>query len=489
MTTLLSPSLGFLYLGIFGVAMVLITVFFGRRVGTKSVDGFLVADRQIPWWLGGTSVAASWTWAVALMISVQQAYQHGLAGIFWFTVPNIAAVLVFLWLGPKIRGHLPMGYSLPEWMHHRFSNIKITYLYLFVYFYYQVMAAAVQIYAGGALLSAATGIDVKLMMPLVLLIPLIYALISGLEASVVTDFIQLALMLSVGWITVVMVLEAAGGVMSFSGVLAEGSANPLALSVVLTAGIIQTIGLMSGSIGDQQFWQRCFGIRRGDLRKSFLFAASLFATIPIGLGLLGFAGASPELGITLVEDLDPSLVGFVIVKELLPPLMATLFLFVLLAGLTSTLDSALSASSSLYALVQRKPWRKEHDAHQVQRTEGSIGQSRAAMVGIGIVGLAIGYLVVFTPGFDLKYLWWFLNTIGAAVVVPTILSLYSKRLTARGVILGSGSGLIVGLPLFIYGSIEGNDYLLAATYVVIIGLSLLSCLALRSKPEITGNER
>lgn len=479
MTTLLSPTLGFLYLGIFGALMIAITFFFGRRVGTKSLDGFLVANRQIPWWLGGTSVAASWTWAVALMISVQQAYEHGFAGIFWFTVPNIAAVLVFMWLGPKIRGHLPAGYSLPEWMHHRFSSIQITYLYLFVYFYYQVMAAAVQIYAGGSLLATATGIDVKVMMPLVLLIPLVYALISGLEASVVTDFIQLALMLGVGWMTVAMVLEASGGAMSFSGVLASGSANPLVLSVVLTAGIIQTIGLMSGSIGDQQFWQRCFGIRKGDVRKSFLFAAVLFASIPIGLGLLGFTGASPSVGLELAEGFDRSLVGFVIVKDLLPAGIATLFLFVLLAGLTSTLDSALSASSSLYALVQAKPWRKAE-----KRREGTIGQSRGAMVGIGVLGLAIGYLVVLTPTFDLKYLWWFLNTIGASVVVPTVLSLYSKRLTARGVLLGSGSGLLVGLPMFVYGSMAGNDYILAATYVVIIGLSLLFCLALRSKEGV-----
>src|SRR5262245_33805101 len=146
---LLTAPIAALYLVLFGLTLLAITGFFGRRVGTKSVDGFLVANRQVPWWLGGPSIAAGWTWAIALMVSVQQAYEYGLAGIFWFTAPNVLAVLIYIWLGPRIRTKLPKGYSLPEWIHLHFNDVKVTYLYLVVYFYYQVMAVAVQIYAGG----------------------------------------------------------------------------------------------------------------------------------------------------------------------------------------------------------------------------------------------------------------------------------------------------------------------------------------------------
>ena len=38
---------------------------------------------------GGTSIAASWIWAPALFVSVQLAYEKGIAGIFWFTIPNV----------------------------------------------------------------------------------------------------------------------------------------------------------------------------------------------------------------------------------------------------------------------------------------------------------------------------------------------------------------------------------------------------------------
>jgi len=159
MTPLLSPISALLYLVPFGAVMLAATLLFGRRIGSSSIEGFLVANRNVGWFLGGTSIAASWTWAVALMVSVQIAYQQGLAGAFWFTVPNVLAVLLFVWLGPRIREKLPGGYSLPEWINFRLKHRGVAYIYLIVYFYYQVMAVTVQVYAGASLLGAATGLS------------------------------------------------------------------------------------------------------------------------------------------------------------------------------------------------------------------------------------------------------------------------------------------------------------------------------------------
>ena len=211
MTVLLSPIAAATHIAIFTALMVIATLVGNRGIGTRSLEGFLVVDRRVPWWLGGPSITASWTWAVALLISVQMAYQQGFAGFFWFTVPNVIAVLIFVWLGPRIRTVLPMGYSLPEWMYYRFKSKPVTYLYLFVYFYYQVMATVVQIYAGAHILSAATGISAATLMPTVLIATWTYALISGMEASVITDFLQTAMMIFFGWIIVAMAVSAAGG--------------------------------------------------------------------------------------------------------------------------------------------------------------------------------------------------------------------------------------------------------------------------------------
>lgn len=471
MENLVNPTTGFIYLGIFTIVMIAVTLFFGKKFGGKDVDGFLVAGRKVPWWIGGSSIAASWTWSIALMISVQLAYEKGLAGLFWFIVPNFIAVIIFIWLAPKIRKSFPEGYSLPEWMHHKYSNKSITSLYIGVYFYYQIMAAAMQIYAGANLLYVATGIPALTLMPILFLIVLSYTIISGLRASMVTDFIQLALMLILGIFTSYLVVKSIDGNLIFSGTIDGGSANPFTSDFLLSGGVIMTISLISASIGDQQFWQRSFAIKEKDLRKSFIFGAILFAAIPISLGLIGFSGASIYENLTIPENMDMSLIGFVIVKDLLPAGMATVFLFVLMAGLASTLDSAFSASSSLFRLVKQNPWSSNNNTVNFSLKDG-----RIAMVLIGLAGLLIGYLVELVPGFDLKYFWWSLNTLTSAIVIPTLLSLFWSKLKPKGIIWGSSLALLTGLPIFVYGSIIKNDYFLALAYVVIVLISALGCI-------------
>ena len=170
--------------------MVAITYFFARWKRYRSIQGFLVAERNVKWWLGATSIAASWIWAPALFVSVQAAYQQGLPGIFWFTFPNIIALLLYIWLAPKIRERMPYGYTLPQYIKYRLQSEKVHKVYLFPYFFYQLMAVTVQLFAGGSLVSFLTGIPFVNAMAIMAATVLVYAFISGLESSFVTDFIQ-----------------------------------------------------------------------------------------------------------------------------------------------------------------------------------------------------------------------------------------------------------------------------------------------------------
>ena len=469
-TSLLTPILAYQYLAVFALTLVVTTTVIAKRFGRATVDSFLVANREVPWWIAGPSIAAGWTWAVALMVSVQESYENGFAGIFWFTLPNVAAVLIYMWLGPRIRRTLPQGYSLPEWIHYRFDDRRATFLYIGVYFYYQIMACAVQVYAGGSLLEAATGISVFILMPTVLAITLFYCIFSGLRASLATDMLQLSTLLIIGTVIVALLVHASGGQLSFSGVTNVGGVNPFTPKIMFTAGIIQTVGLISGSLGDQPFWQRCFAVKQHEIKKSFVFGGLLFAAIPIGLSILGFTAAAPSVHLVLPSGYDRSLVGFAIVQHLLPHGVATLFVFLLLAALCSSLDSALVASSALYRLVKLQPWQAGSTRHF------SVNEGRAAMVMIGLVGLAIGIIAKITPGFSLQYLWWLLNTIGACVAVPTVLSLFWDRLSSSGILIGSSVGLALGLPLVVYSSVNGYNYLSAATYLGVVLVSTLSCL-------------
>ncbi len=469
----ISQTVGYWFLLIFGIAMVLVTYFFARWKRWHTKEGFLVAGRQVGWFIGGTSIAASWIWAPALFVSVQLAYQKGLAGIFWFTFPNIIALAIFAFLAPVIRKKMPEGYTLPQYIKYRLQSDKVHKVYLFPYFFYQIMAVTVQIFVGGSLIFLLTGIPLIVIMPILLIIALIYTYISGLEASIVTDFIQMAMIVVIGIIILPLTWSAAGGSSAISAGLGglAGIRNIFDPGIAFSLGIVTAIGLIAGAISDQQYWQRAFAIKKDNLVKAFIFGALLFGVVPIAMSTLGFLGANPVLGITLAEGVDVSMIGVQVVATLLPAWAVFLFIVMLLSGLTSTLDSGLSAASSLWVTDVVKP-KSDDDA---------IKSARKAMFGVAIVGLLIALAVTYIPQFGLFHLWWIFNTIAACVVVPTVLSLYWSKLDARGVLWGVLTAFIIGLPLFIYGNFINNEVMIVGASLFIILISTVFCLAMPRK--------
>jgi len=496
----LSQYTGYLSLLVYGIFMVLITYFFARWKKYKSIQGFLVAERNVSWWLGATSIAASWIWAPALFVSVQAAYQQGLPGIFWFTIPNIIALFLFIFLAPKIREKLPYGYTLPQWIKYRLESNKVHKMYLFPYFFYQLMAVTVQLFAGGNLVSFLTGIPLINAMVILAAIALTYSLISGLESSIVTDLVQFILIILGMVIVIPWTLSAVGGLSAVNAGLGGISGqfrNIFDPSVAFSFGIVTAIGLISGAISDQQYWQRAFAVKKKNLVASFVFGAIMFGIVPVVLSLLGFLAANQSLGIALPEGIDVSLIGVVAVGRLLPPIAMIIFVIMLLSALLSTLDSGLNATSSLYTIDVRKYTNKERAVLRKGETGASLTKEEEmlhkeldkkgvraaqwAMIGITILGFLVAVAAANIPGFGLKHLWWIFNTVAACVVVPTVLSLYWNRLDARGVFWGVLIAFVVGLPLFIYGNIINNPVWIVGSSLFIIAITIICCLAMPRK--------
>ncbi|MBW2967258.1 hypothetical protein KY362_02110 [Candidatus Woesearchaeota archaeon] len=469
----ITQTSGYLFLAVFGVSMILITYIFARWRRWNSKDGFLVAGRKVNWFLGGTSIAASWLWAPALFVSVQMAYQEGLAGIFWFTAPNILAIGLFAILGPRIRRMFPEGYTLPQFIRRRLGS-NIHKAYLVPYFYYQVMAVTVQIFAGGSLVSLLTGIHLIIVMPILAAIALAYTLISGLEASIITDFVQIGLIVLISALIIPLTLHGGSDMitgnlvgLSVSGTypsIMDYAKDIFDPGVAFSFGIITSIGLIAGAVSDQQYWQRTFAIKKRQLKKAFVFGALLFGLIPLTLSSLGFFAAAS--GITVPEGVDVSMIGVQTVATVLPGWAVFLFVVMLLAGLSSTLDSGLSAASSLWVT----------DVIEKKSQSETVRSARYAMFGITAFGLLLAICVNYIPGFGLMHLWWVMNTIAACVLVPTILSLYWRRLSAKGVFIGVLTAFIVGIPCFIYGNIINSTAITVASAVGIIMISTISCI-------------
>lgn len=445
-------------------AIVSLVVFIFSRGYRATKSHFLVANREVTRIPAAFSIAAAWVWAPALFIAAEKAYTQGWVGLFWFTVPNVACLIIFAFFAKRVRDMFPGGFTLSDFMRTRHSK-RVQRLYIFTLGTLAACSFAVQLLAGGKIIATLSGLPYPLVTVLLALIPIGYSLYSGLKASIISDFLQMAVILVVGGSIVYYAIDAGGG---FDTVVRglygkSGTFQNLfsgdGLSVLYTFGIPVTIGLLSGPFGDQSFWQRAFAVEKRSVRPSFIAAAFIFALVPLMLSLLGFLAAGAGLSIS-----NTSRVNMETVVQLLPGWVIVPFVYLLLAGLVSTLDSNLSAISSLAGHDLLSARRTCEDASERKTV---IRYSMTAMVALAVCGV----LIANVPGLTILYLFLFYGTLRASTLLPTIITILRKRrVSEAGMFYGILTSLVVGLPIFAYGNLH-------KIVPMIIGGSLCSVLA------------
>lgn len=435
---LFSPLTGLLILLAFGAASYLATVTAGKKFRSGTKQSFLVADRNVGWVPNGLSIAATWIWAPALFVAAEQGYKHGWVGVFWFTVPNVACLVIFAFFAHMMRRKYPQGFTLSGFMRDNYSP-RVQRVYLVMLTGLAIASFAVQLLAGGLVVATLTGINFLWVTVVLALIALSYSLKSGLHASIVTDYLQMGLIAVVGLVLAPWVVTQAGmdvtldGMAGFDGVYTSLTSGPGA-AVFWSFGLSTSIGLLSGPFGDQSFWQRAFASKQEDTRKAFIFGAAVFAIVPLTMSLLGFALAGSG------KDLngDTQLVNLHAIINWLPEWTVIPFMLFILSGLVSTLDSNLASIGSLAG-------------GDMVKSEGSkdvIRGARYAMLGLTAAGL----LLANVPGLTITALFIFYGTVRATTLLPTVLSLLKPR-SERGMFWGPVAAAVIGLPISAYGNL------------------------------------
>ncbi len=452
---------GFIVLLIYTALMLGATFLFSRKSGTAG--SFHVADRRLGLFQSAMSIAATWIWAPALFTSAEKAYTTGWPGLFWFLVPNVLCLLVFVPFAQRIRAQMPEGVTVSGYMaeHHRFKPVHG--VYLFELSALTVLSTAVQLLAGAKILSAVTGWPFWLLTVVLAAIAFSYSQYSGIRASVLTDSLQMLLMLGCCALLVPLALRGNG-----AGSLVKGLAGATGeftrlldkngLTVLLSFGLPSAIGLLAAPFGDQCFWQRAFSIRKDKMGKAFRLGALLFAVVPLSMGLLGFVAAGS--GFTAA---DSGMVGFELVQSIFPAWVMLPFLFMLISGLLSTVDSNLCAAASLTS---------------------DFGGGMKAAKGSMLLVLALAILIANIPGLTVTGLFLVYGALRSTTMLPTVLTLKGKALSARGVFAGVLASLVIGMPIFIVGTITGNAALKTAGSLCAVLLSGVVSLAMSRRGEV-----
>jgi Na+/proline symporter len=478
MKQILSPIQGVILLVIYGALMIGATLVLRQIQRRKRADTnmpeFLLANRGVGVMRGAMSIAASWIWAPALFVSSQKAFEQGLPGAFWFIFPNLLALVVFAPFALKVRKLLPKGYTLPQLIRERHGT-GVHRLYMVQFIGLQLCSFAVQILGGATLIQVLSGLPFIAVGLLLVTIVLIYAVLGGLRASVMTDYIQMATILTICAVTIPWAISMAGGASAVAAGFAGASGsfgNIFDPWIFYSFGISTTIGLLSGPIGDQMHWQRAYAIRSDrDVIKTFWVAACLFVIVPLSLTTLGFiAAGNVHSGEWAIKNAQ--LVGANTVSLLLPGFMLVVFAVMVLSGLCATLDSILCAISSL-TVVDLFKRREESETTDANRHE-NLKIARCAMIVAALVGLGIASI----PGLKILHLFLFYGTLRASTLIPTVLTLLWPKLQSRAVFFAVMLSLMFGAPVLAIGEFMGNPHLRVLGSLLVVTIGLTCCVGL-----------
>lgn len=443
--------------GYFVVTIAIITCL-KKRQQTKSE--FLVADRKASWILTAFSMAATWVWAPSLFTASEKAYTQGFAGVFWFVVPNVLTLVLFAFFARKMRNIRPDGWTFSDYIREKYSN-RAHNMFLIESFGLQICSMAVQLLAGATIFHKITGLPFTLTTVILAIVPLFYSLTNGIRGSITTDFVKM------GFIVIVLLmglpimtsnagidtlLNGVGGMSGEFGNLFDRNG----IAVMLSFGIPTTIGLLSGTFGDQMFWQRVFSVKQDKVKNTMLLAAIIFAVVPVSLALFGFFAAGAGLHIT-----DTQLVNVEAVIAFTPKWFLYLFFVLILSGLISTVDSIMCAVSSIagHDVATRIASCKKDGNKIIQIgrfTFSHVTIARIAMVIVTILAIAVSNI----RGITITYLFLFYGTLRSSVMLPTIFAINGRKMSERGIFYGIMASMIIGLPIFAYGNLIGNTALI-----------------------------
>lgn len=447
-----------LIVGFFAV-MSIIVFCLRKRQQTKAE--FLAAGHSAPWVLTAFSMAATWVWAPSMFTAAEKAYTQGFAGVFWFVVPNVLTLILFAFFAKRMRQLRPEGWTFSDYIREKYSN-RAHNMFLTESFGLQICSLAVQLLAGATIFHKVTGLPFAWTTIIIAAIPLLYSLTNGIRGSIATDFVKMsfiAIVLLLGLpiissnVGVGTLLAGLGGINGTHAHLFDATG----IAVMLSFGLPTTIGLLSGTFGDQMFWQRVFSVKQHAVKKTMVSAAFIFAIVPISLACFGFFAAGAKLDIA-----DTQLVNVGAVINFCPRWFLYLFFLLILSGLISTVDSILCAVSSVagHDIVQRLKAKTGRDYKELTI-------ARIGMVLVAILAIAVANI----PGMTITYLFLFYGTLRSSVMLPTIFAIKGRNMTERGIFYGILASLIIGLPIFAIGNLNGNVPMIVAGSLLTIGLS------------------
>lgn len=240
-----------------------------RSKGTKDIDGYLLANRSLPWWAVGLSVMATQLSAVTMIGTTGQGASDGMRFVqFYFGLP-LAMVILGVTLVPFLHG--ARVYTAYEYLERRF-DAKTRSLTAFLFLVSRAMSCGTIISAPAVVFSAIFGWPIAWSVAIIGVPAVLYTIIGGVQAVTWVDVKQMFLIVG-ALVAVVISLIIQIPVSPIEALHVAGSAGRLR-SLDFSFSLTNTYTFWSGLIGGAFLMLSYFGTDQSQVQR-YLAAKSV----------------------------------------------------------------------------------------------------------------------------------------------------------------------------------------------------------------------
>ncbi|HHT9104356.1 MAG TPA: sodium:solute symporter family protein [Candidatus Wujingus californicus] len=446
-------------IAIFGVIFLIFSLLWWKNIlkvaHRNTAEWFLSAGRNMKGGIVTASIVSTWTWAATIMVSSKMGYDYGISGPYWYAAGATIPILLFSVVAVYVKKLAPQLHTFPEFILYRYD--KKTHWIMIIIGLLACTIVTTMVILGGALaLNILTGINVKIA---VLVIPLafcFYSSITGLRGSIVTDYLQVAIILIIGLGLSVIFYYKYGdfGICNMvENFHDKGKFINITSYSGIMFGIVNTIGNFGTVFLDQTYWQRAIAVNYKSAGSCFLTAGLVWFAIPLCIAT-AFGVGGLALGINVS---DSTIIAPLTAYHVSGNIGGIAFLVMLFMAIISTGNSESVAVASIIAndiyRLNIKPQATDRQILKISRFT------------TGLFGIIAGILsfLIYSIGVQVYFLYLAMGIFLSAGVLPIIFGIVWKRLSSFGAFWGTMLGFITGIIvwLVVAGAQDGSSLLVA----------------------------
>ena len=425
---MLNSTLGILTLIIVCAAFLVLGVSYAWRRRRQSIEDYTVSRNHAPINVGIATLVASMFGTWVLLSPGETGANFGIISLVGYAIGMAGIPVMYMFVGPRIRQLMPKGHSLTEYVRYRFGMIPFVTVFLSIIFIMGIFITA-ELTAITAAVSILTDSPAWATAVAVGLVVIAYTAYGGLRTSIYTDRIQFWILIPILLLLVIVAAVLMGNTTAWSearqaGLLAANSPPSYFFAIVLIIGIVASNAFHPG------MWQRVYTVQDQRALNRSLWGAVAIA-IPLTF-LMGMAGIA-AVGNGSVEPFgypDVAAALFALASDVFPLWMHFLMLICALMLAMSTLDTLMNGIAS-----------------GIAADFAGFGVGRGTLMALAraiTVIVAIPAIIVASQGHSVLYVFLIADLLGAAIAVPVLVGLYSRRMPGWGVLAAGAVGIVIG---------------------------------------------